>query len=118
MIAVLRYAQRHRPYFRLFLTAVPLRHRLFRQRFSGPRKQEFDSQHRLELQHIRQAQEQGAIRKDMPAETLQAFMEDVAFSLIEQFAFSASKQSVDEQMRIVWGLITGGIDAGGSSNHA
>jgi AcrR family transcriptional regulator len=106
---ILHYAQQHRPFFRLFFTALPMRHRMIPQKVHGSARRWHDQYNRMELELLRQAQKKGRIRRDLPPEILQGFMEDVSFSVIEQFSFSASQTSAQQQMKVLWGLITRGI---------
>jgi AcrR family transcriptional regulator len=114
--AVVRYGHNHRPFFRLFFTAMPMRQRVMVQQLDLARRHH-DEHMQLEMRQIKQAQKRGLIRRDLPAQTLQEFMAAVGFSVIEQFTFSRRKQSVEEQARILWGLIAGGIGAARSRHE-
>lgn len=107
----LRFAQEHRAFFRLAFMALPMRHRILFQMLGGPARQEHEEYNRLEAQLLRQAQDQGQIRRDFSAELLQEFMDAVTMSMLEQFTFAGENQSAEEQMRIFWGLVTGGLGA-------
>jgi AcrR family transcriptional regulator len=118
LLAFLRYGQQHRAFFRLFFAAMPQRHHIIRQQLGGSPREDFGQYNRFELGLLRQAQRQGLIRRDLSARILQEFMIDVSFGMVEQFAFSAGRQSVQEQLRILWGLIAGGIGAGRGRDNA
>lgn len=109
MVGILGYAQTQKAFFQLFFTAMPMRHRTVERRLKGTSRQAHEDYRELELECLRQAQSQGRVRSDLPAETLQDFQEAVGFNILEQFAFDAPALPVEEQVRILWGLIAGGI---------
>lgn len=111
----LRYVHHHKGFFRLFFTAIPMRQQALRSSLSPGVRQQQDDYNQLELEAIRQAQKKGQIRRDLPADLLQEFMGAAGLGIVEQFLFSSSKQSLDEQISIVWGLLAGGI--GVRSSH-
>ena len=110
--AFLHYVMDHRPFFRLFYSAMPARQRALHQKVGNVARREHDAYNRLELEVLKKAQKLGRVRRDLPAEMLQEFMTAVCLSLSEQFVFDPEKQDVDEQVRMLWGLITGGLGAG------
>lgn len=103
------YVHEHEPFFRLFFTAMPIRFRRLRTELGPGAQKHRDDYSTLELEVLRQAQRKGQIRKDLPAELLQQFMEAVGTSVVEEFLFSDCKQSVQQQTDTIWGLITGGL---------
>lgn len=107
----LEYLNRHKGFFRLFLTAIPVRQRALRMHLSPRVRARQDEYNRAELAVLRQAQKQGLIRKDIPAALLQEFMETVGISITERFVFEKAKPSVKKQMDLFWGLITRGLGA-------
>lgn len=116
--AFLRYGQKHRDFFRLFFTALPMRHRIIKQEMPGVPSEEHSRYLVIEMELLRQAQDHKLIRQDIPLERLKEFIDDIAFSHLEQFAFAVRKVTVDEQMRLLWGLITGGLGAGDGHGRA
>lgn len=104
-----RYVHRHKGFFRLLLTAMPMRKHALRSHLSPRIRQQQDDYGHLELQALRAAQKKGQVRKDIPAELLQEFMDAAGMGIVDQFLFGAGKQTVEEQIDIIWGLITGGI---------
>jgi AcrR family transcriptional regulator len=113
--AHLRYVHQHKGFFRLFLTAMPMRNRTLHSHLSPRIRQQRDDHHQMELEVFRAAQKKGQIRKDISAELLQEFMDAAGMGLVEQFLFGGGKQTIEEQIDIVWGLISGGI--AGRSSH-
>ncbi len=111
----LRYIHQHKPFFRLFLTAMPMRQRTLHAKLSPRVRQQHEDYSQLELEALRAAQKKGQVRRDLPVELLQQFMDAVGINIVEEFLFSNCKRSLDEQMEIIWGLITGGI--GARSSH-
>jgi AcrR family transcriptional regulator len=113
---ILNYVNKHRRFFRLFFSEMPMRHRLIEKSLSVPVAREHLAYKKLELTEIRKAQRAGLIRKDIPAEELQYFMDDVGFNVVDRSIFSPKISTVARQIKLMWGLISGGIGAEG--NHA
>ena len=109
LVSTFRYAREHAVVFQFVFTAMPLRHRALHDRLGRIGREDHDSFERLILDLLAEGQGQGVIRRDLPAKTLHEFMDAVAFSFIEQFAFSPRRQSVQDSARVLWGLITGGL---------
>jgi AcrR family transcriptional regulator len=109
LVATFRYAREHAGVFQFVFTAMPLRHRALHERLGRIGREDHDSFERLVIDLVREGQDKGVIRGDLPAQTLHEFMDAVAFSFIEQFAFSSRRQSVQDCVRVLWGLITGGL---------
>jgi AcrR family transcriptional regulator len=110
-VAMVRYFNQNKQFFRLFFMAMPLRHRAMHQKLGTATRQHHDDYTRLELDLIRRAQKQGEIRADLPADLLQDFMMSCGMSIIERFVFDEEPPSIQQQVRILWGLIVGGIGA-------
>jgi AcrR family transcriptional regulator len=108
----LRYLNTHKGFFQLFLTAIPLRHRALQSQLSPRVRALHDQYNQMELAALQEAQRKNLIRGDMPAELLQEFMEAAGIAIVERFMFAKAKPSVEKQMKILWGLIAGGIGAG------
>jgi AcrR family transcriptional regulator len=109
LIAVLRYAQQHRPFFRLLFTAMPMRKRTMQQMIGAAARRHHDRFRETDLVLLRQAQDEGSVRRDLPPEILVDFLGDLGMGMVEQFTFSPKRVSLDEQVRIVWGLMSNGI---------
>ena len=109
LAATFRYARERAEVFRFAFTAMPLRHRALHERLGKIGQETHDSFERLILDLLRQVQDLGVIRRDMPVATLHEFMDAVAFSFIEQFVFSPRSQSVRDSVAVLWGLIAGGL---------
>ena len=107
--AILRYWQDRSSSVRLTLTVWPMRHRAVREQLGVAGRKEHEEFQQTLMGHLRQAQRQGRIRRDLPAETLIDFLEAVGFSLMEAFSLSQGRQAVEEQARVFWGLMAGGI---------
>jgi AcrR family transcriptional regulator len=103
------YIHEHQDFFKLFMKAVPMRHRSLHQRLSGDTRQEHDSYNRIELEIIRKGQKQGKLRSDVPAELIQEFMLSAGFGIVEHFLFSSDPPPVRQQVRALWELIAGGM---------
>ncbi len=110
-VAHIHYIHKHQDFFKMFMKAVPMRHRSLHQRLSGDTRQEHDSYNRMELEIIRKAQKEGKVRANVSAELLQEFMMSAGFGIVEHFLFSPDPPSVQQQIRALWGLIAEGIGA-------
>jgi AcrR family transcriptional regulator len=116
--SIVTYIFQHKPFFRLLFTAMPLRHRMMHQSLHEKTRQEQEDYGLAELELLRQAQRQKAIRTDIPAELLQDYMFGGGFGIIERFIFSGEKVSAEDAVRTLWGLITSGIGVSRSAIHA
>lgn len=110
--AILRYAHQHRPFFRLLFTAMPMRRRTMRPLLSAATLRHHERFRDSDLQLLREAQRSGSVRADLPPEILVDFLNDVGMGMMEQFTFAPHRPGLDEQVRIVWGLMSGGLAAG------
>ncbi len=61
------------------------------------------------LEMIRQAQAQGRIRKDFPAEEVQKFMRGFMMGLLDQLSLLETLPPIEEILRVYWAFLTGGI---------
>jgi AcrR family transcriptional regulator len=108
-VSILEYWQAHHPFLRLMLTVWPVRHRAMKEHFSSLGWDGHVKFRRVMQSHLREAQRQGLIRKDLSAATLMDFLDSVGFSLVEAFTFSPGRLDARKQARILWGLVAGGI---------
>ena len=107
--AMLGYWRGRDDSLRLVFTAWPVRSSEMHQRLTEMGWKEHLVFRRTLVGHLRDAQKRGLARRDLPAEALMDFIDAVAFSLVEAFSFSPRKVAFEEQMRAIWGLITGGL---------
>ncbi|MFH1024893.1 MAG: TetR/AcrR family transcriptional regulator [Planctomycetota bacterium] len=114
--ALLDYFNAHRSVFFLFYTAVPFSPGGPGQSLKGNTRQAYMEFSRFELDVIRSAQRQRLIRKDLPPETLQGFMHGLTSGVLGQFSHSKTQLPREEQMRLLWGFMTGGIGASPSEH--
>jgi AcrR family transcriptional regulator len=105
--AILSYGQSHQAFFQLVFLAIPtrsLRARLHE--ISGPAEEGLSG---IVERELALAQRQGLVRRDLPLSALREFMDVVTMSMVEQFSFAPSAGSVEERLRVLWGLLTGGL---------
>ncbi len=112
ILACFRFGQENKLFFQVALTALPMRNRALRVKLLEMGHTEHAEMSRYSIEQLRKAQELGLVRKDIPAETLDEFLDVVIFSFIEQLAMVDPVPDVQEKLRVVWGLITGGIVGG------
>jgi hypothetical protein len=65
----------------------------------------------VELEVLQEAQRRRQVRRDLPARTLQDYVQAVAFSMGEKFVFAPGRPDVQEQASVLWGLMSGGLGA-------
>jgi AcrR family transcriptional regulator len=106
---MLRYIHKHKDFFRIFFTAMPLRHRAMHQQLDLDARRRHELHHRRILEVIRAAQKLGQIRGDLPAELVQEFIMNSHMGLVEYFVFATKPPSFAQQVRILWGLTLDGI---------
>ncbi len=105
--AHLLYMRQHKEFFRLLFQVNPFRR--MECRIEGEARELHAQYQAAELSFVRQAQRQGLIRRDIPAEVLHGFMESACLNLVDDYLKPDSKMSVDELFRTIWGLLTGGL---------
>jgi AcrR family transcriptional regulator len=94
---------------RLVLSAWPVRVRVVRERLSRIGWRE-NAVFREEMEgHIREAQKKGLVRRDLPPDTLMDFIDGVGLTMVEAFSLSPAGPSLEDRIRILWGLLTGGL---------
>ena len=107
--AAMQYWQIRRPFLQLVLTVWPVRHRAMQERLSQMGWKDHLEFQRTVQGHLRAAQKLGLVRRDLPVEILTEFLDSVGFSLVEAFTLAPGRQTAEEQAKIFWGLVAGGI---------
>jgi TetR/AcrR family transcriptional regulator, repressor for uid operon len=111
MEAFLRESHKEKTCFKIFMDSFPVRHRHFGRMLDAQTMKDHETLQSMELHALREAQGLGLIRKDLPAEILQEFMQAVCVNLFEHLLNTDAQMSVDRQVEIFWGLIGNGIGA-------
>ena len=109
LVGMFRESSENPDLFRMFLTAMPTRHRDVRQQLDRMAGGLHSRLEEMLTSYLRQAQEQGLVRRDVPAETLHEFMDAVAFNTMERALFCEPRQDPQEQLPMVWSLVRGGM---------
>lgn len=65
-----------------------------------------------ELETIRQAQAEGALRQDFSAAAIQSFWTVAIVGMLDEVSYQDQPPEVAEQVRLIWGFIEGGIRRG------
>lgn len=107
----LRYADAHREFFKLFLTAIPTRHRFMVQHLDKGTWEEQEKHARAEVQTIKVAQERGLVRGDLPAEYIEECIMALCMQNLEYVMSAEYPPPVEQQVEMVWTMIAGGIGA-------
>jgi hypothetical protein len=94
---------------RLVFTAWPMRHRAIQDRFIEMGWKEFQEFRHETRGHLQDAQKQGLVRRDISTDILMDFLDTVGFGLAETFSFAPRPKAVEEKIRVLWGLLTGGL---------
>ena len=105
--AHLLYMKKHKDFFRLFFEVNPFRR--MERRIEGEARELHAEYQAAELSFLRQAQQRGQIRHDIPADVLQGFLDSACLNLVDDYLQPDSKMSVDELFRTIWGLLLGGL---------
>jgi AcrR family transcriptional regulator len=111
MEALLRQATQEKGSFKLFMEAMPLRHRHFARLLDAETIKDHETTQDLEIQALREAQAMGLIRADLPAELFTAFIQTVRLNMLEYLFVAHPEMGVDQQMETLWKLVAGGIGA-------
>lgn len=109
--AMFGYGQAHRPLFQLVFNALPMRHRAMHTHLGKSARTQIEDIEQDMHEQLLAAQEQSLIRTDIPVEALHHFISAVSHSFMEEFCFAPSRAGAEQQMRTLWGLITGGLAA-------
>ena len=108
-VSILQYWQARRSFLRLVLTVWPIRPRAMQEHLVQIGLKDHMEFRRTIQGYLRQGQRLGHVRRDLPVETLMDFLDAVGFSLVEAFSFSPRRQTTEDQARVFWGLVAGGI---------
>ncbi len=109
LTGILGYWHGRESLLRLVLAAWPMRVRIVRERLSQIGWRE-NVVFREEMEgYVREAQRKGLMRRDLPAETLMDFIDGVGLTMVEAFCLAPARPSLEDQVRILWGLLTGGL---------
>jgi AcrR family transcriptional regulator len=109
--AILDYFNENRNFFRVFYSVTAMKPgRLAFDLPPGLRTIEAEIERR-ELRTIREAQQRGEIRRDMPPEGIQGFRRGITIGLIGEMSHQRRLPPRKEQLRILWGFQAGGIGA-------
>jgi TetR/AcrR family fatty acid metabolism transcriptional regulator len=108
LIAVFEFQKENELFFKVALTAFPLRHRRLEAKLKelGPQSAQMTQ---MVIGELRRAQKQGLIRKDVSAQTLHTFMDAVMTSQLEEFVLADKPPSADQAVKVLWGLLMGGL---------
>jgi AcrR family transcriptional regulator len=109
MSEALRYWQPRGEVMRLVFQAWPMRHRAIQDRLLEMGWNEHEEFRREIKGHLQDAQKQGLVRRDVSADILMEFLDAVSFNLAETFSLSPRPKAVEEKIRVLWGLLTGGL---------
>ena len=105
--AQLLYIKKHKDFFRLFVEVNPFRR--LEGRIEGEAHELHSEQQVAELSFLRQAQQRGQIRHDIPAEVLQGFLKSTYMNLVDEYLQPESTISLENLIETSWGLILGGL---------
>jgi len=113
MRVAVEYFNRERDFFRLFFAAIPRRADAVEHLLRQSAQDDHTAFHEYTLHIIREAQSRGEVRSDFPAEGILKFMHGLSLAAFEQFSVESPPRDSEEQLRVLWGFMTGGIGACG-----
>jgi AcrR family transcriptional regulator len=105
----LQYVNETKPFFRVFLDAMPLRHRHFHKMLDPDSLREHETMQNIEIAAIREAQAQGTMRNDIPAEILEEFSMSLCINMMEHLVNMDPPMSLEQQVDLIWKLTAGGM---------
>jgi len=103
------YRNQNRAVIRLIHTSAPHAPGDPASRLPPSARAEWEAFWQEEVKLVKAGQQQGRIRQDFDAEVIQRYMRRVAHTLFEEFSAQDPQISQEEQLRIVWGLLAGGM---------
>ena len=110
--AHLEWAHQHPAVTELIGSALPMRYYDFQASLRQILPAEHEQMQQFELQFIREAQETGRIRRDIPAKALTELVDGFMFTVMDQFSARPGVYSLQEQLDLTWGFLTNGLQAG------
>jgi len=111
------YFNRNRSVFKAIFAAHPGKPDELMASLPARMRRNWGAFHQSELEAIRQAQAQGKIRRDFPPESIWKFMHGVFVGFLDELNAYEALPEQEDQMQMLWGLLTGGI-GGEERRHA
>ncbi|HEY3320052.1 MAG TPA: TetR/AcrR family transcriptional regulator [Planctomycetota bacterium] len=105
----IEYIHEHRAVSRLFHTSVPHKSADPLASFPEPARAQWERRRQEDLKTIRTGQSRGKIRRDFSPEMLEGYMTLILAGFFEQFSCQEDPPSVEDQFRIIWGFLSGGM---------
>ncbi len=93
--------------------ALPMRYYDFKASLRKILPEEHEKMQEVELKIIREAQEAGRIRRDIPAAALCELVDGFMFTVMDQFSARPQDYSLQEKVDLTWGFLTTGLQSGG-----
>jgi AcrR family transcriptional regulator len=109
MASAVQYCQEHVGFLQVVFAAMPVRHQAMHTRLEAIGFVEPQRFRRIVEGHLRQAQKQGRVRRDMPADVLFSYVDALIFSFMEMLSSAPSRLGVQERADMLWGFIAGGL---------
>lgn len=103
------YFNENRDFFRIFYTALPGGRAHVASNLRGKALDAFASSRKRQIEVVREAQRDGSIRRDLPADELVDFIHGVNIVTFARWAMTDRPPSTAEQVRVLWGLELGGL---------
>jgi AcrR family transcriptional regulator len=110
--AHLEWVHRHPAISELVGKSLPMRYYDFKASLRKLLPAEHGEMQSLEGQLIREAQEAGRIRGDIPAEALTELVDGFMFTVMDQFSARPKALDVQQQIDLCWGFLSTGLQAG------
>ena len=107
----LKHANENRGFYRLFLTALPMRHGQLVKMLPPEAQREQQDFMMLEIEAFREAQRRGLIRSDLPAEFMHNSLVALGFELVERVIYDENPPGIQTQSEMIWRLFSEGIGA-------
>ena len=109
---LVEYFNRNRNFFKVAFAAIPAKSPDRMADLPARAQKNHRELQKMTLRAIRQGQAQRKIRRDFQAESILRFMHGLITGFLDGLNASETLPDPDEQVRMLWGFLTGGIGAG------
>lgn len=107
--AIVTYFNDQRDFFRIFYTALPGGRAHVQSNLRGEALGAFKESRRRQIAVVREAQREGTLRRDLPADELVDFIHGVNIVTFARWAMADRAPSPEQQMTLLWELELGGL---------
>jgi len=111
IVAMMRYFNEHREFFRIFYASGIAGRALVGSNLRGSALRTYNEAKQLETELVRKAQSAGDLRTDIPAEDMIEFLHGVVTTTLARWSVADKVPPQPQQVRLIWELVCGGMGA-------